>query len=145
MKRRKFIQIISGFSLVSIGSYAAFPTFEEVAKKIIKKATSELKVNDDQIDKFIKEAHEEHYWHQFSLLKKEFIKAHYLLEDGIVHIPYSSKYRQYKNKIIGQFLLSTDFFLNKMDTHKKITYLSFYNPYKSSCGSPFSNLYYNNI
>lgn len=142
MKRRKFITIISGFSLASIGGYITYPAFQEVVKKIILHTTSGLNLEENQIEIFLAEANTENYWSQFSVFKKEFIKAHYLLENAVVTIPYFTKYLQYKNKILGQFLLSTDFFMNKMDSRKKINYIGFYNPYKLSCGSPFSNLYY---
>ena len=36
--------------------------------------------------------------------------------------PYKYKYNQYKANIIGDFLLSTDYFMNQMDNTKPLSY-----------------------
>lgn len=40
------------------------------------------------------------------------------------------------------YILSTDFFRNKMDETKPVQYLGLYNPYKTPCANPFSGTYY---
>lgn len=139
MKRRNFIKIILGVFLLVIVRSLFFIDFDYVVKKIITKTTDKLKINDHHIDLFLKEANAENYWNQYSFVKKAFITIHYILENRFVTMPYAAKYVQYKNQIVGQFLLSTDFFLNKMDANREINYNAFYNPYKMPCGVPFSN------
>ena len=143
MERRDFIKVISGISLVSIGGYVLLPSFQEVAEGIIKDATSQLSIDEDQVYIFMRDAEKEKYWNQFSTVKKGFIRFNYLVENRLFSLPYSNKYQQYKNQIVGWFLLSTDYFTNKMNDQEKISYVSFYNPYKRACGIPFSNIYYN--
>lgn len=46
------------------------------------------------------------------------------------------------NDMVQDYLLSTDFFRNRMDEQKPLKYLGLYNPYKTPCANPFSNLYY---
>lgn len=139
MKRRNFIKILLGISLLVFLRSLFFLDFDYVVKKIIAKATQKLKLDDRHIDLFIKEANAENYWNQFSFVKKVFITIHYILENRFIRMPYAAKYVQYKDQIIGQFLLSTDFFFNKMDVNREINYHTFYNPYKAPCGVPFAN------
>lgn len=44
--------------------------------------------------------------------------------------------------LANRYLLSTDFFRNKMDENAEVKYLGLYNPYKIPCSNPFSHLYY---
>ncbi len=46
------------------------------------------------------------------------------------------------SSLVEKYLLSTDFFLNKMDESRTVKYAGYYNPYKSPCTNPFSSLYY---
>jgi Holliday junction resolvasome RuvABC ATP-dependent DNA helicase subunit len=46
------------------------------------------------------------------------------------------------SSLVERYLLSTDFFLNKMDESRTIKYTGYYNPYKTPCTNPFSSLYY---
>lgn len=45
-------------------------------------------------------------------------------------------------EIIKYFLLSTDFFINKMDESKTVKYLGLYSPYKSPVPNPFAYTLY---
>jgi hypothetical protein len=44
--------------------------------------------------------------------------------------------------ISQQYLLSTDFFRNKMDESKIVKYLGLFDPYLRPCANPFSEIYY---
>ena len=142
MKRRTFLKAVAGVTLAFGGTYFIVPSFAEAAENVIRVATRNLNIDQKVIDAFIESANKEKYWQNFSRMKKEFFRTASLLENGVGFVPYSGKYLQYKNQIVGQFLLSTDFFINKMDSRKKIQYVSFYNPYKMPCANPFSSSYY---
>ncbi len=45
-------------------------------------------------------------------------------------------------KLVQTYLVSTDFFLNKMDESKTVKYINRNMPYKMPCYNPFSFLYY---
>lgn len=142
MKRRNFIKVITGFSVLSLGSYVLLPSFEKVVKKIIESSSDKLRINKNHINTFITEAENEKYWNQFSTAKKEFIRLQHFFDNRMISLPYGNKYLQYQNEIVGRFLLSTDFFQHKMDQSRDINYIGFYNPYKSPCSNPFTNIYY---
>jgi len=40
------------------------------------------------------------------------------------------------------YLISTDFFQNRMDESREVKYLGLYNPHKTPCANPFSAVYY---
>lgn len=141
MDRRKFITVLGLGAVASAGAYIAFPTFEETVRRILKSDLSKLIIEEGAIEKFISEIKEENPW-RFSDDKKYLIMGHYYLGSDFLSLPYGAKNRQYRNYIVGTFLLSTDFFLNKMDSNKRIVYLGLYNPYKRPCGNPFSSMYY---
>src|SRR5690606_9196067 len=141
MNRRNFIKSASKISIIGLGGYMLFPSFEKTIKRLIREETLGFKMDEAAIDNFMKEASLEKYWDQFNFTKRNFIVINYVF-GKLIPLPYEYKYLQYKNEIVGQFLLSTNFFKNKMDTSKKVVYTSFYNPYKMSCSNPFSNLYY---
>lgn len=141
MNRRKFVTILSVSAVAAAGAYIALPTFEDTVRRILKKDLEKLTVDEGAIEKFISEVRKQNPW-RFSDEKKYLIMGHYYLENNLFSLPYPGKNRQYRNYIVGTFLLSTDFFINKMDTRKKINYMGLYNPYKRPCSNPFSSIYY---
>lgn len=142
MKRRKFLGMLSlGAAGTAVG-VATLPGFNKLVKRIIENDTKELNVADGAIDQYLMDAHERKVFDKYNFAKKEFIRIHYFLDFPLLPIPYRSKYTQYRSEIVGHFLLSTNFFFNKMDTNKVIKYESIYDPYFRPCSHPFSNLFY---
>lgn len=140
MKRRNFLKIIGAGSVLAAAGFWGLSSFDSSIKDIILEDTEGLHLKEETIDRFLADAKKEVFWHEYDFTKKGFIVAHTWLGSGF--LPYKLKYCHYRSKIVGTFLLSTDFFLNKMDEKKPIQYRGFYNPYKQACSSPFSSLYY---
>jgi len=147
MKRRRFlgVGIVSAVG-IAIGSYISFSSFEELIKGIIGEDTKSLHISEKVVDDFLIAARSEHAWDKFpffgSFSKEEFVKWGYRLSNPIFNLPYQTKLDVYRSEIVGLFLLSTNFFQNKMDTTKPIRFMRIYNPYFSPCANPFSNSYY---
>lgn len=142
MKRRKFLAIVSlGAAGTAVG-VASFTGFTKIVKRIIERDTKDLKIEDDAIEKYLMDAHSKNLYGKYNFAKKAFIRIHYMLDFPFLPIPYRNKYIQYRSEIVGHFLLSTNFFFDKMDTGKLIKYESFYDPYFRPCSHPFSNLFY---
>ncbi|HEY9007939.1 hypothetical protein [Ohtaekwangia sp.] len=139
MKRRTFIRLSLLAIPAAIGAYFLL-SFDKVLRRILKADTSELNLEEGAIDRFLQDAKREHFWNKFSLSKKMFICVQHFFSSLGIKLQYHTKYRQYRSVITGQFLLSTDFFLNKMDTTQRITYIGFFNPYKTGCSNPFSSI-----
>lgn len=142
MKRRKFLELVSlGLAGTTIG-IISLPDFENIIEKIIVKDTADLAISPKIISQYLAEAKERDVWQNFNFSKREFFRSHYFLSNSVFRLPYYSKYVQYRSEIVGNFLLSTDFFTNKMDPNHAVQYVGLYDPYFRPCGNPFSNLYY---
>ncbi|MEM9834294.1 MAG: hypothetical protein AAF944_26930 [Bacteroidota bacterium] len=146
MNRRKFIKIIGGTSVVAGGSYLVLTDFYDVVEKIIRQELSYLPIGEDVFASFIADVRKEKAITQFGFSKEWFIRTHFLVGGmGKQILPYRYKYLQYQEQILATFLLSTNFFFNKMDETKPIQYVELYHPYKRACSNPFSSIYYNNF
>jgi len=144
ISRRKFLFIgLAAFVSAAVVSIS-FLSFDRVVFYIIKNDLSFLSVKDEQIEKFIKDARKQNHWNNkfFNWKKQLFVRLSYLVSSVWTNFPYAYKYRQYRSEIVGDFLLSTDFFMNKMDEDQALNYIALYHPYKRACSNPFSNLYY---
>ncbi len=142
MNRRTFIKIftsILGFALIT--SFVV-PWFNYAIQLILKRDTKQLSLQPNAIEQFIRDAKAEQFWNKYEGVKKILLVAHTYLGFMSNLLPYRNKYVQYRAQITGHFLLSTDFFLQKMRTDRAITYKQFYNPYKQACSNPFSTTFY---
>ncbi len=143
--RRKFIitaiVIIAGIFVVF---FAALP-FEYVVLRILKKDLKRLNISDQMFELFVTEAKKNGYFSSFNFQKKWLIRIYDSLAVNGSSLPYSGRYREYRSQLVGDFLLSTDFFLNDMDEDREIEYIGFYDPYLRPCSNPFSNLFYSGL
>lgn len=141
MERRKFLTIVgAGSMLAAVGGTLGLASFNTSVKTMIMRSIEGMDISEETVDQFLADARRERFFRQFDLSKKGFIVAHtWLMSD---YLPYKLKYTQYCSQIVGTFLLSTDYFSNRMQHGAKIEYTGFYNPYKRPCSSPFSNIYY---
>jgi hypothetical protein len=144
MNRRRFIGI-SILSLVGIAmaSIAIIYDFETLVFKILQQDLKTLNIDEKYFRKFASDAKASNYWQRilFDKKKKAFVFAFYFLPK--IGLPYEFKYFQLRGRIVGDFLLATDFFVNKMDDKRAIKYVGLYDPYLRPCQNPFSNLNYN--
>lgn len=143
MRRRKFIGLLGVAGVGSlVAGYVIAPSFENTLEKIIEENIKGLKLEKGAVKAFLADAGKEGILGQYDLSKREFIRGHYLLENGVINLPYKHKYTQMRDDLVGRFLLSTDFFTHKMDTEKQVSYVGLYDPYDRPCSNPFSSVYY---
>lgn len=123
--------------------YVASTGFYDVVDRIVRKELSYLPINEDIFRTFIEDSRKEKPFNYYGPEKQWFARFHFMLGSmGAYVLPYRYKYNQYRDEFVAVFLLSTDFFLNKMDESKPIAYMGLYHPYKNACSNPFSSLYY---
>jgi len=73
-----------------------------------------------------------------NFFKKKFIILTTLLSFlGISVGSYNDVYEKFTMDLCSRFLLSTNFFINKMDTEQKLEYAIYFNPYVRACSNPF--------
>src|SRR5687768_12908881 len=130
MKRRKFLTIAGiGATLAAVASGKFLTTsFDRSIEILIREELDFMKLDEEGVKRFAKE-----YSKTKSRNFRFTIRAYNYL--GIT-ASRSGKIHQ----LITQYLLSTDFFINKMDESRLIKYVGFYNPYTRPCVHPFSHL-----
>lgn len=143
LSRRKFIIILITSIIGVLAGNFLFLGFYHVVGRILSDQLRFLSLDTTAIDQFTLNAAREHYYQQkdFGWKKQLFVRIHHYFS-WIPVLPGREKYRQYCDFFIQDFLLSTDFFLNKMDESRRVSYVALYEPYKRACSNPFSNLYY---
>jgi hypothetical protein len=149
MKRRTAIKwSLLGFAALGTGILAksAMRSFESVIFSVLEKDVKNLNVSKEDIQKYAREAAKQNPF-GFSTAKIKMVSAYDQLETlGIKAGPFYSKYTQYRSMIVGNFLLSTDFFWSKLSASDKITYSGrIYSAYAYPCGNPFSDKFYPSV
>jgi hypothetical protein len=147
MRRRNFIWLLAtGAAGVAAGGYIFFENFEVLVRKVIIKDTSSLNISIEEIDKYLLASRKnKSLVSGLPFSNQQLLKWHYHLDNPLFSLPYTTKYKIDRSRIVGDFLLSTDFFINKMDPKKPVKYVNVYDPYQKPCSNPFSNLFYPDV
>lgn len=128
MKRRKFLTIAgigAVIAAVASGKFLTTP-FESSVAALIKDELSFLRLDEEGLDKFAND-----YARTASRKFKIIVKGYDLLGIGAAQ---SGKIHH----IVSTYLLSSDFFLNKMDEKRVVKYVALFDPYLRPCAHPFS-------
>ncbi len=137
MERRVFIgiNILAALGAVTGGQIQGFRT---TCQQIIREDIKELLIHKRCIDQFMTEADRERFWDEFSMPKKLFVMIqHPFLHRYNIKLPFFSEYLMFRNRVTGQFLLSTNLFYQKYDKTREIKYMGYHNPYMLPCSNPF--------
>lgn len=109
---------------------------KEAAAGIILNELDYLKVDRKEVERFVEDFYREYNEkHKNTLYTQVQTKALYLVKSG-------AEDSELVSLLVYGFLASTDFFKNKMDLSKPVTYTGLYDPYKTPCANPFSFIYY---
>jgi hypothetical protein len=135
MNRRTFFTMAgigTGLMMLPPALYLAAPKIRNYAAELIFKELHYLKLDRTGVDQYIADCFGESSNDIIANLRW---KSLYYLGKG----PYSS---DHIFELIKYYLLSTDFFINKMDEQKKVKYLGLYSPYRSPIPNPYSFVLY---
>lgn len=129
MKRRKFLIAAGAGTLLAALATGKFLTtsFEDSAETLIRRELGFLKLDDAGIKAFAAD-----YANAKDRLYKMTVKGYSFLgidshQSGKIH------------ELVSSYLLSTDFFANRMDELRVIKYMGLYDPYLRPCAHPFTN------
>lgn len=146
MKRRTAIKL-GILSVIAVGAtaatYSMFRSFDSLIFSVLQSDLKDLKLHEADLRKYAQEAASLNPFN-FSPSKVKLISLYNELQRiGIKTGPYYNKYIQYRSEIVGNFLLSTDFFWSRLNVNDEIKYSGrIFTPYDYPCGNPFSNRYY---
>ena len=134
MKRRRFLSIAGVAGLV--GAIASFKfattTFEEAVENVIFRELGFLDLDKVGVRRFASD------------YSKPATSKYKLLLKSYSFMGINSQRSQKITHLIHAYLLSTDFFLNRMDEMRPVKYVGLYNPYLRPCANPFSSNYFSN-
>jgi|GEM_PF-986838 len=135
MKRRKFITLAgaaAGIAIVPPSLYFIAPGINEFAVELIEKEFYYLKLAPGSAVRYVDDYFKSSANNTLSTIKWKttyYLKLNYEQSDRV-------------RELLKYYLLSTDFFINKMDESKTLNYLGLYSPYHSPLPNPYSFLIY---
>ena len=136
MRRRTFLKLAgagtAAVAVLPVGLYKA-TSLQEAAAGIITRQFSYLKLEPKGVARFV----DDYFKDPMSQFPATKVKLYYFLQTGVDQAKVAD--------MTSKYLLSSDFFINKMDDNKTVQYLSFYNPYLRPCANPFSSLHYPDV
>lgn len=135
MKRRRFLKmtgLTAGGLLIPGALYVTQGSAKKYAVLLIERELDYLKLETGSVARYVddcfkaaaEKTSERLKWKTFYYLRVSWRKSDQLQE------------------LIKYYLLSSDFFINKMDESKPVKYLGLYSPYKSPIPNPFSYILY---
>ncbi len=132
MKRRKFLTIAGiGSVIAAVASLKFFTTsFESSAAGTIKAQLDFLNLDPEGVERFVK---------AYSLNKDRYYK---LTMKGYGLLGISASKSGKVHQMVNTYLLSTDFFTNKMDESGIVRFVALYDPYARPCSHPFNHVQY---
>ncbi|HEU5145766.1 MAG TPA: hypothetical protein VFT90_03590 [Chryseosolibacter sp.] len=129
MKRRKFLIAVGAGALVTAVAAGKFLTtsFEDSAEAIIKRELGFLNLDAAGVKAFVAD---------FAKAKDRLYK---LTVKGYSFLRIDANQSGKVHELVSSYLLSTDFFANKMDESRIIKYVGLYDPYIRPCSHPFTS------
>ena len=136
MRRRNFLKVAGlGTAAVALPTVGAYSTpLEKTTADIIMNQFSFLKLDKKGVQQFVAD-----YYQLEGTSRSPIARLKMKLYDVF---KVSSDRSQLVRGITTLYLVSSDFFQNKMDESRIVRYKGIYNPYKTPCANPFSSLYY---
>lgn len=135
MKRRTFLKLsglgAAGFLSLPAVAYVS-TSVKSGAVGILLNEFKFLKIDEKGVENFV-----EDFFSKYSYDLTYHMKIKYYSILGI-----TSERSNLIHDLANKYLLSTDFFRNRMDESKLVRYTGLYNPYQMPCSNPFSNIYY---
>lgn len=136
MRRRSFLKLAGlGIVALALPAFGAYSTsVEDAMAGIIHQEFHFLKLDPKGVRQFVADYYKMTGANrQFSMNLKT--KTYYVFN-------INSERSQLVRTLTNLYLMSTDFFQNRMDESKQVKYLGWYNPHKTPCANPFSSIYY---
>ncbi len=146
LNRRKFLRhaflAAAGVSVSYAGQSTKLTPFAKVIRNILITDLKGLRVNLADIEAYAREAAKKNPL-GFSFATTQMMELYQIPGVKRLPLPSNKRYAALRGQITGNFLLSTNFFQNKMDESKEIKYAGYiYEAHKGACANPFSGLYF---
>ncbi len=145
LNRRNFLLYSlagTGGLLMSFNYISKITNMQQVISDILLENIQGLKIERSDVQKYAQDMIENNALNM-SFASTQLLCVYQMRGAETLLFPFNRKYHQLCTDMTAQFLLSTDFFINKMDEERQIKYSgTIYSIYKRACANPFSGLYY---
>jgi hypothetical protein len=137
MKRRSFLIASAGALVGAVGLRYGFSSDSAAIAKIIRKRLSYLRIDEAGLQQFAADGVRQ------KLAKSLRVRTIDAMGDLYFHMTLSpqsrlgDKVRHTEDRVVTQFLLSSDFFINNADKNRTVRYLGYYDP-MVACSNPFA-------
>lgn len=134
MNRRKFLflsGVATGAVVIPASVYFVSGSVKKYAVLLIEKELDYLKLEPGSVIKYV----DDYLQNNNDVISRLKFKT-------IYYFDINWKKSNHLKELIKYYLLSTDFFINKMDESKLVRYLGQYSPYKSPVPNPFAYTLY---
>jgi hypothetical protein len=135
LKRRRFLQfagIGAAVALLPVSLFFAVKSLEDIAVDLITKEFHYLKLDIEGVRKYARDYLQKN---PLSIASNIKWKSYYILNFN-ANDSYNIK------ALVTYYLLSSDFFMNKMDESKTVKYVGINHQYTAPCSSHFSFILY---
>ncbi len=137
MNRRKLIfgSIAGGIAL--LGARVGLANPRNAIERVLHKRLAYLKLDPAGVRQFSDDVLHRQIISHFRLMVIDFVGPLYTDTDPSPDGRIGSTLRHGEDRVVSQFLISSDFFINGADTSRTVRYLGWYNPL-AACGNPFA-------
>jgi len=144
MRRRKFLQLTALGTVVLAVPSAVFATMslKDAAVGFLINEYDYLSLDKKGVESFVDDFFAfDSYWNT-SLKYNMVVKTSYATTLKSKHAARFLKDDDMLKKLAESYLLSSDYFINKMNDSKPVKYVALYNPHLRPCANPFSFIHY---
>lgn len=146
--RRTFIKFTVAGIVIAAAGYTVVKLvspLERSIASILERELEGLKVGKKDIARFAEIAAKQNPW-DFGPRTRKLLGLYSSVNVRHLPLPFKKEYKDHCDKIVEKFLLSTDFFINKMDESKPVVFSGrIWGPYATPCMNPFSAIFYPSV
>ena len=137
MNRRKLIigSVAGAVALAGVRLGLASP--EDAVARVLHKRLDYLQLDPAGVRHFAADVLQRGAVSNFRLMVIDFVGPLYTDTNVSPDGHYGSALRHGEDRVVSQFLISSDFFINGADTNRVVRYLGWFNPL-AACGNPFA-------
>lgn len=137
MNRRKLIIGSIAGAVAVLGARLGLASPEDAVTRVLHKRLDYLKLDEQGVHRFATDVLQREVISRFRLMVIDFVGPLYTDTNVSPDGKFGSALRHGEDRVVTQFLISSDFFINGADTQRVVKYLGWFDPL-AACSNPFA-------
>jgi hypothetical protein len=137
MNRRKLLISSVAGVLVLIGARFGIASPQNAVMRVVRKKLGYLRLDEESLQRFAADVCQRNVVSRFRLDMIDFAGPLYSDVEASPDSRTGSLLRHGEDRVVTQFLISSDFFINGANTDRVVKYLGWFDPL-AACGNPFA-------